>query len=995
MDANSQATPDEPTPGGIASGRRLSLDQGRLLAQAALFACAYVGLAELGHYLSFEKSVFPFATCWPPSGLFLAMLALHPQRRWPWLVLCGVAANFFSDVVLHHFAPGVSLAFSTGNALEALLGAVCLQGWRRETFRLEGFRDLFTLTILASLVSPLVSAAIGATISVFILQRETFGHNFYIWWIADALGVVVVAPLICCLAEPSVYPRRVAWPRIAEGLVLYALLLSLSLGAFTHFWSEPRAIFKFPFLLFPLLIWAATSFGPLGACTASLAVSLIAVWGTTHGQGIIVDRLPDLAGRATALQFYLLVNAITPLLFAILLRRHRQAEVSLQQHVDTLKAVVRSTSDAVFVKNLAGRYTLVNEAGARILGKTLAEVEGRHDFELFQAATLASVRETDRQAIQDRQTVVQESTNNLSGESKFLISTKAAFRDLQGNALGTVGVVRDITAARQAAVALEQSERRFRTLASHSPFAILEGDADGNCIFANHSCCDLAELPEEELLGLGWARLIHPLDREHVISQRARFMASDEQELPLETRIITASGRLRHVITTTAVLRDAAGVRTGYLTSLADITDRKAAEALLAESEQRFRQMAESIGEIFWLRDIEPLRILYLNPAFERMTGMKCEEVYADPLAFLRVIHPDDQVRARSGLATAAERPYEIEYRFFRPDGVTRWVHVRVAPVRDEEGRVVRAVGVARDITERKDMERAVQEINSALERRVLERTAEIHRTNELLRQQIAERFRAEAQLAQRQTELAHVFRVSTLGQMGAELAHEVNQPLYAIHNYVRGTQARLERGAISLTEIAATLDLVGRETQRAADIIKRIRDFVRKRPLVYETLQLNQLVVEALKLTEHDALERQIQVRLRLDPNLPDCRGDSVQLEQVIVNLVRNAFDALDATPPSARQLTITSDRNDDMIELAIQDSGPGFPHGGQDRVFDAFYTTKSQGLGLGLPIARTIVEAHGGRLWLESPDDAPGAVFRFSLPILEPAERSHEAAP
>lgn len=246
----------------------------------------------------------------------------------------------------------------------------------------------------------------------------------------------------------------------------------------------------------------------------------------------------------------------------------------------------------------------------------------------------------------------------------------------------------------------------------------------------------------------------------------------------------------------------------------------------------------------------------------------------------------------------------------------------------------------------------------------------------------LTERKRMEAQLQQRQAELAHVARVGTMGELASGLAHEINQPLAAIVNYVQASLERLRLGNAQPADVLDDMQHAAAQAERASEIIDHIREFIRKRAPKYTTVSLNALAREAAELVEAEARQKRVALRLELAPDLPPVAVEPIQIEQVIVNLLRNGFDALATGPVGRRQVTVrTAANGDGVVECSVTDSGPGLPDGEAERLFEPFFTTKPLGMGMGLSISRTIIESHQGRLsGMTNPEG--GATFRFVLP-------------
>jgi two-component system sensor histidine kinase TtrS len=274
----------------------------------------------------------------------------------------------------------------------------------------------------------------------------------------------------------------------------------------------------------------------------------------------------------------------------------------------------------------------------------------------------------------------------------------------------------------------------------------------------------------------------------------------------------------------------------------------------------------------------------------------------------------------------------------------------------------------------------------------VARRTRELSYANAELEREAAERRRAEAEARARQSELAHVHRLNTMGEMASGFAHELNQPLAAIVNYAKGAVRRVNQDVIASSELMPVLEKIAVQAERAAAIIRRIRAFIRKEEPEHAVIDLNKEIRETAGLITAEAERAGVQLTLRLDETLPRVSADAVQIEQVIVNLVRNAIEAISEANSPVRRITLSTGRvTPSAAEIAVEDTGPGLPQMGRDRLFDPFFTTKADGLGLGLSISQGIVEAHGGRL-TAAPRPDGGAVFCFTLLIAEKAR--HDAA-
>jgi len=299
---------------------------------------------------------------------------------------------------------------------------------------------------------------------------------------------------------------------------------------------------------------------------------------------------------------------------------------------------------------------------------------------------------------------------------------------------------------------------------------------------------------------------------------------------------------------------------------------------------------------------------------------------------------------------------------------------------------LVAFLGVAWLITRlmylRRRAEEALEKANSELETKVQLRTAELARANDGLRAEMRERQRAEEALQKSQSELAHITRVMTLGELMASLAHEVNQPLAAV---VTNAQACLRWLALEPPrpdEARAAVERIVRDSNRASEVIQRIRALVKKTDPQMVALDINDVIREAISLEQREMLSRQVSLRTELASALPPVLGDRVQLQQVVINLVMNALEAMAPVSDRPRDMLIRSQRDDsNEVLVVVRDSGTGIDSENSERLFNAFFTTKPTGMGMGLSICRSIIAAHGGRLWA-SPNADHGSTFQFTLP-------------
>jgi PAS domain S-box-containing protein len=376
------------------------------------------------------------------------------------------------------------------------------------------------------------------------------------------------------------------------------------------------------------------------------------------------------------------------------------------------------------------------------------------------------------------------------------------------------------------------------------------------------------------------------------------------------------------------------------------------AKRALEESERRFRLMAETVPEIIWFESVTPRRMLYISPRYEQIWGRPPGDLERDPEILMKAVHAEDSDVVRSvwqrWLAGKGDGRLDVTFRIARPDGETRWIRSRGTLIRDDHGKAYRASGIAADITEER---------------------------------------RAEEALAKAQTELAHMSRLTTLGELTTSIAHEVSQPLGAIIARADACARWLAAEPPDMAEARAALDNIAADGKRAREVIARIRALTKGQVLRKESLDINHEILEVLTVAERELRSHDIALRTQLDRTLPHVMGDRVQLQQVLLNLIVNAMQAMSGIRDRRRELTIVSCRDgQNAVLVEVRDCGTGLDADSAERVFEAFYSTKADGIGIGLSISRSIIKAHGGRLWA-SPNEPHGALFRFSLPVAEKA--------
>jgi PAS domain S-box-containing protein len=444
----------------------------------------------------------------------------------------------------------------------------------------------------------------------------------------------------------------------------------------------------------------------------------------------------------------------------------------------------------------------------------------------------------------------------------------------------------------------------------------------------------------EEIMSMRLRELLYAEDLERMFKVRDQ-LASGHGSTAVETRVRCKDGSYKWILwNAVPCLEQQVLFATGQ-----DITQRKQAEEQLRESQERFQMIATATKDAVWDWDLRENR-LWRNESYRASFG-ESNDATESPVEWWRNrIHPDDQERILRSMPPPVNdggQQWTLEYRLRRIDGTYAHVYDRGFVIFDGDGAPVRMVGTIMDISQRR---------------------------------------RAEEMAHMQRAELAHIARVSTMGEIATGLAHELNQPLAAISNYAASCAQAMASGAPGNDKkLLSWIEKIATNTDRAGQMIRRLRSFTRKSEPRRSTVEINELIDEVIDLLEAETRLQNVRVRWQPDGTI-HATVDRVQVQQVLVNLLRNAYEAMLGNGPDERQVVIGTQLRGNKVEISVEDAGEGIAAENTDRVFDAFFTSKANGVGIGLAISRSIVEDHGGRLWV-NPNPARGVTFRFTLPL------------
>jgi PAS domain S-box-containing protein len=610
------------------------------------------------------------------------------------------------------------------------------------------------------------------------------------------------------------------------------------------------------------------------------------------------------------------------------------SELSWRQIIDNIPGFVHTTSPT-------GEVEFLNQQLLEYFGKSSEELKDWSRIDIVHPDDLPRVIEAWRMSIETGQTYeVEQRNRRADGVYRWFQSRGRAVRNPQGEITAWYWVNTDIEDRKKAEEALQSNERNLSLIINTMPILAWSARPDGSGEFFNQHYLDYVGLPLEELEGWGWTVAVHPEDLNALSGVWQSIIAAGSPG-EAEARLRGCDGQYRWFLFRTRPMRDESGKIVKWYGTNTDINDRKRAEADLQVSYLRLTEAQRLSKTGSFITDLvgddhnwseETFRIFEFDPSAKVTVQM-----------IQNIVHPEDRPSFESMISRAMTGvDVDFAFRILTPRGVVKHIRGMARVIEHVAGRPL-FVGALQDVTDSKIAEEALNRARS---------------------------------------ELAHVARVTTLNALTASIAHEINQPLSGVITNAGTCQRMLSADPPNVEGALETARRTIRDGHRASDVIARLRALYSKKDISFEPMDLSEATGEVILLCMSDLQRNRVILRTELAEDLPPIAGDRIQLQQVILNLLRNASDAMSTIEDRPRELVISTERDDDdRVRLSVRDAGGGIDAQAASRLFEAFYTTKGDGMGMGLSVSRSIIEAHRGRMWATN-NDGPGATFSFVVP-------------
>ncbi|MCD2183698.1 MASE1 domain-containing protein [Rhizobium sp. GN54] len=915
-----------------------------------LFFAAYV----LGCGFADALAIVPGITVsiWPPAGVFVATLILTSPYTWPWWILSGCLAEMFAQIVWFHSPPLVGLLIYVGNALCAAVGATLVNLACRRPLRMETLRDVLAFVGLGAGVAPLASATVGsAALAWFGVADQTFTEVWPLFWIGDATGILLVGPVSLMVIQQWRGGTRLSAAGWTEaGLLGLVFLAVAALSLSTDYLASA-------YIIMPPLLWAAVRFEFKGVAVALTLLALITMALTISGGSHFVGDPATQREKQVMLQLFLAISAFSSLIVAAISRQNQQALLALGERERELSQLVDMVPVHIRRMTAEGEPIFFNKRLLDFFG-----VDGLNHLDQQGESRLAAAIQTFVHADDAAGLLATARHSFATGEPfawryrmrradgayRWVDGRGEPLRDQNGTIVQWYVISIDIDDEMRAQEALRRNERQLQQMIDAVPALIWCMTPEGIPCYLNKRALDITGLTLKDMVSPEGDRslaVIHPDDREAVERVFTHAVATGTP-IVARYRQHRANGPHRWVESRSEPLRDDTGAIIQWYGVSVDIDDQVNAQEALRNRERELSQLVDMVPSLLWR--LSPKG----EPTFfsKRLVAF-CGRDVGDfdgagtgrlSAAIETLFHPEDIGRLEETLkhSLITGEGFNLNYRMRRADGVYRWMSGRAEPLRDDGGNIIQWFGLSHDID---DQVRVEEELHLARE------------------------------------SLARATQAASLAELSAAIAHEVNQPLAAIVANSSACQGWLAAAPPNLERARKTVERIIENANSASDVVRHIRALFKPSVETRTSTTIESVIGGARNLMAEEAARRRIRMKIDVESDLPPVSLDRVQVQQVLVNLIRNGMDAMDSVTDD-RVLGVRAHYPGDAIRIEISDRGRGVEF--SEKIFEPFFTTKEHGMGMGLAICRSIVESHGGRLWLEN-NEQEGATFTFTLPV------------
>ena len=649
--------------------------------------------------------------------------------------------------------------------------------------------------------------------------------------------------------------------------------------------------------------------------------------GTFHWFLCRSHPLRDDAGQV--LKWYLTLTNIDTL---------KETESALQARKHDLQAIIETIPCMVWSMSSTGEVSYANQRVLEYCGTTFEELKGNKWFSCIHPDDQEETAKEFARAIKSGTSHrIIHRVRGVDGVYRWFHTMGEPLRDREGEVIQWFGINLDIDERKRAEEALQKSERELRTLIDAIPAYVGTAQPDGSVDFVSQNFLEYTGLSREHGMGWGWESAVHPDDHDRVLASWRAALAADAP-IEHEVRFRRADGTYQWFLFRGLPLHDGGGNVVKWYATITNVDTLKQTENALQTREQELVGIIETIPSMLW--STSPTgEVTHISQRVLEYSGLSFEDFVN--FGWEKFIHPDDFGDTAKAFIWAIQtgEPYRATHRLRRRDGEYRWYHASGEPLRDPDGRIIQWYGLSIDIDERK---------------------------------------RAEDHLRDTRMKLAKASRLATVAELAASIAHELNQPLMSILANAQAARKWLHAAPSNVVEVNSSIERVIRDARAADEKMQHIRALFKQKSCDKNDVEIPDILREVVRIVQEDPKKRHVPIEFHFDEPLPAVRADQIQMQQVFINLIVNAIEALEEQKVAPLvMLRVAEDSNEVLVQVI--DNGPGVDDPNQ--IFDAFMTTKERGMGVGLAVSRTIVEAHGGRLWAEN-NATGGASFNVALP-------------